>query len=114
MVSSLAAVSFSCSTYGYSGRGEEWEEAQWKQKDKDGERNESMKIQDKEMGCWEPNTNGQILAGLFVYYSSHGKKGWEKRMQLFSVQTDIWCFVSYPVSYMVIFMYYQLTYLYTI
>lgn len=30
----LDSSEFSCSSYGYSGKGEEWEEAEWEHKDK--------------------------------------------------------------------------------
>lgn len=39
------------------------------------ERNESMKIQDKEMGWWEPHTNGQTLIVLCTTVPIG--KGWE-------------------------------------
>jgi len=54
----------------------EWEEALWKQKDKDKERNDPMRSQDEEVGC-EPHTDGQTLTGLVVHTTSlvGNKKG---------------------------------------
>lgn len=74
---------------------EEWEEAQWKQKDKKRQRNGPMKIQDKEMGYREPHTSGQILTGLFVYYSSQGKGGGGLQPSAFSLHPEIeWLYDS--------------------
>lgn len=72
----LGRNEFSCSPYGYTDSGEEWEEALWKDRQ---ERNESMKSQDKEMSWQEPHTNGQTLIVLCTTVPMGKGWGWKKK-----------------------------------